>query len=147
MNDSVFDSKQKRNHKECWRECKELNDWGSCEKGYMWNPSMCDCECNKACNIDEHLDIKNCSCEKRLIGKLVLECEGELINTTQNRLNDKKVECAKSNCLIHTISLVIICLCWLLFLLYKISTKITISQHQHWVIGDWVLEIYYKNGN
>ena len=32
---------------------------------------MCDCEYNKACKIDEYLDIKNCSCEKRLIGKLV----------------------------------------------------------------------------
>ena len=37
----------------------------------MWNYSMCDCECNKACKIDEYLDIKNCSSEKRLIGKLV----------------------------------------------------------------------------
>ena len=28
----------------------------------MWNPSRWDCECNKACKIDEHLDIENCSC-------------------------------------------------------------------------------------
>ena len=44
----------------------------------MWNPSTCDCECNKACKIDEYLDIKNCSCEKCLIGKLLLECEDEI---------------------------------------------------------------------
>ena len=31
------------------------------------------CEYNKACKTDECLDIKNCSCEKHLIGKLVLE--------------------------------------------------------------------------
>ena len=45
---------------------------------------------------------KNCSCEKRLIGKLVLECEDEILNTTETLLNDKKVACARNNCLIHT---------------------------------------------
>ena len=47
----------------------------SCKDDYAWNLSTCDCECNKACKIDEYLDNKNCLCEKRLIGKLVLECE------------------------------------------------------------------------
>ena len=56
----------------------------------MWNPSACDWECNKACKIDEYLDVKNCSCEKRLIGKFVLECEDEILNTTKTLLNDKK---------------------------------------------------------
>ena len=82
----------------------------------MWNPSTCDCGCNKACKIDEYLDIKNCSCEKRLTGKLVLECEDEILNTTEILLNDKKVACAKSNCFIHTISLVIICLLLFIFI-------------------------------
>ena len=27
----------------------------------MWNPSTCDCECNKASKITKYLDIKNCS--------------------------------------------------------------------------------------
>ena len=91
-------------------ECKELDDWGSCKNDYMWNTSTCHCECNKACKIDEYLDIKNCSCEKRLIGKLVLEYEDEILNTTEILLNDKKVACAKSYCPIHTISFVVICL-------------------------------------
>ena len=25
----------------------------------MWNPSTCDCECNKSCKVDEYLDIQN----------------------------------------------------------------------------------------
>ena len=53
----------------------------------------------KACKINEYLGIKICSCEKRLFGKLILAC----------LLNDKKVICKKINCLIQTISLVIIC--------------------------------------
>ena len=61
----------------------------------MWNPSTCDCECTKACKIDEYLDIKNWSCAKRLIGKLVLEFEYEILNTTE--AFDKKVTCEKSN--------------------------------------------------
>ena len=39
----------------------------------MWNSSTGDCECNKACEIVEYLEIKNCLWEKRLIRKLVLE--------------------------------------------------------------------------
>ena len=58
----------------------------------MWNPSTCDCECNKTCKIDEYLDIRNCSCEKRLFGKLVLVCEDEMLNTTETSLDDKKVK-------------------------------------------------------
>ena len=38
----------------------------------MWNPRMCDWECNKACKIDKYLDITSCSCEKRFFDKIVL---------------------------------------------------------------------------
>ena len=57
----------------------------------MWNPSTCDCECSKACIIDEYLDITNCSCEKRLFGKLVLACEDGILNTTETSLDNEKV--------------------------------------------------------
>ena len=49
----------------------------------MWNPSTFDCECNKACKIDEHLDIKICSCKQRLIGRLLLACEDKILNSTK----------------------------------------------------------------
>ena len=35
-------------------ECKELIDKGTCDKGFIWNPSNCECECDKACDIGEH---------------------------------------------------------------------------------------------
>ena len=79
----------------------------------MWNLSTWGCKCKRGCKIDEYLDIKNCSYEKRLIGKLVLGCKDELLNTTETLLNDKKVASAKSNYLIYTSSLVIL---WLLLL-------------------------------
>ena len=37
----------------------------------------------------KYLDIKTCPCEKRQIGKLVLECQDEVLNATV----DKKVTC------------------------------------------------------
>ena len=52
LNESVRNSKQKWNHDECRCDWKELDDWSSCVKDYMWNPSKCDCECNKECKID-----------------------------------------------------------------------------------------------
>ena len=56
----------------------------------MRNPNACDSECNKACKIDEYLDIKDFSCEKRLFGKLVLACKDEILNTTEISLDNKK---------------------------------------------------------
>ena len=56
----------------------------------MWNPSAGDCECNKTIKVDEYLDIKNHSCEKRLFGKLVLAYKGETLNKTEISLIDKK---------------------------------------------------------
>ena len=55
-------------HDECWCEFKELDDRGSCKDDYMWNPSACDCVSNKACKIDNYLDVRNCLCKKRLFG-------------------------------------------------------------------------------
>ena len=56
----------------------------------MWNHSTFDCERNKAYKYDKYLDTKNCSCEKRLIGKLVLACDDEMLNTTETSLNGKR---------------------------------------------------------
>ena len=62
----------------------------------MWNPSTCNCECNKASKIDEYLNTKNVSREKHLFGKLVLACEDEILNTTEKSLADKKVTFKKN---------------------------------------------------
>ena len=64
-------------------ECKELDDWSSFQDDYLGNPRACHCECNKACTIDEYLDIENCSCEKHLLSKLVLACEDQILLITK----------------------------------------------------------------
>ena len=49
-------------------------DKGSCDKGFIWNTSNCDCECDKSCNIGEYLDYENCKCRKKLVERLIEEC-------------------------------------------------------------------------
>ena len=55
-------------------ECKELIDKGVCDKGFIWNPSNCECECDKSCDVGEYLDYSKCKCRKKLVDKLVEEC-------------------------------------------------------------------------
>ena len=48
-------------------------DKGVCDKGYDWNPSNCECYCDKSCDVGEYLDYENCKCRKKLVDKLVDE--------------------------------------------------------------------------
>ena len=53
---------------------KELIDKGRCDKGFIWNPRNCDCECDKSCDLGEYLDYENCKSRKTLVDELVEEC-------------------------------------------------------------------------
>ena len=75
---SVCNDKQHWNNDKCRYECKELIDKGICDKGIIWNPSNCKCECDKSCDVGEYLDYENCECRKRLIDKLVEECNEDI---------------------------------------------------------------------
>ena len=55
-------------------ECKELIAKGVCDKGFIWNPSNCECDCDKFCDIGKYLDSSNCKCMKKLVDKLVEKC-------------------------------------------------------------------------
>ena len=39
-----------------------------------WNPSNCECDCDKKCDIGEYLDYENCKRKKKLADKLIDEC-------------------------------------------------------------------------
>ena len=68
-----------------WCECKELIDKGVCDTGFIWNPSNCQCECDKSCDVGEYL-YENCKCRKKLVDKLVEECTEtvEEVKITEN---------------------------------------------------------------
>ena len=82
---SVCKNKKRWNDDKCRCECKELIDKGVCDKGYAWNPSNCECECDKSCNFGEYLDYEKCKCRKRLVDKLVEECNE---NTDEEKLTE-----------------------------------------------------------
>ena len=54
LDGSVCNSKQCRNEDKCRRECKELIDKSVCDKGFIWNPSNSDCECNKSYDVGDY---------------------------------------------------------------------------------------------
>ena len=70
-------------------------DKGVCSKGFIWNPSNCECECDKSCDIGKYLGYSDCKRKKKLIDPLAEECtenidETKLVNITiENENKDK----------------------------------------------------------
>ena len=42
-----------------------------CDKGFIWNPGSCECECDKSYDTRKYLDYQDCKCKKKLADKLV----------------------------------------------------------------------------
>ena len=72
---AVCNDKQEWNKNRCRCQCKgDLIDKLIYDKGYMWNPSTCTCDCDKYCETGQYLDYGNCICKKKLIDYLIEEC-------------------------------------------------------------------------
>ena len=100
-------------------------DKGICDKGFIWNPSNCECECDKSCDVGEYLDYANCKCRKKLIDKLVEECS-EIIDEKKlhsNKINGYEKIC--SSCSVYIVLLVIF------FILSISSSSAFIYFHWH----------------
>ena len=69
----VCNYKQRGNDDKYRCECKELIDKGVCDKGFIWNPSNCERECDKSYDIGEDLDYEYFKCRKNLVDKLAEE--------------------------------------------------------------------------
>ena len=58
------------NNKQCWNndkcrcESKELIVECKCDDGFVWNPSICECECDKSYDVRKYLDYAIISAEK-----------------------------------------------------------------------------------
>ena len=99
---SVCNIKQHWNENKCWCECKELIDKGVYDKAYAWNPSNCECECDKSCDIGEYLDYESCKCRKRLIDKLVDECD-ENIGKETSLVESNSIKCKHNSCILYIV--------------------------------------------
>ena len=105
----VCNNKQKWNKDKYRWECKKLIDEGVCDKSYIWNPSNCECERDKSCNISEYLDYKNCKCRKKLTDKLIDDCtktieETKLVNITFTE-NENNYECG--SCIVYIVLMIV----------------------------------------
>ena len=52
----ICNSKERWNEDKCRCECKELIDKRVRDKGFIFNPSNCQFECDKSCNMSQYLD-------------------------------------------------------------------------------------------
>ena len=56
----------------------------NCDKGYTWNPSTCECQCDMWCKSGQYLDHKNCVCKNKLISRAIAECTNVFNKTMMN---------------------------------------------------------------
>ena len=98
---SVCNNKQRWKKDKCLCECKELIDKGLCDKEYIWNPSNCKCEFDKSCDFGEYLDYENCKCRKKLVDKLIEECN-ESIDEEVKILDKSEDKCG--SCILYIVS-------------------------------------------
>ena len=89
LNSSVCNDKQIWNGDTFRCDCNE--DFAgiiNCTKGYTWNPSTCECQCDTWCKPGQYLDHKNCICKNNLVGRLTEECTSIIKETMNNNNND-----------------------------------------------------------
>ena len=122
------------NNKQCWNndkfrcECKELIDKGVWDKRYAWNRSNCKRECDKACDFGEYLDYENCKCRKKLIDKLVEDCNENIDEEklTEIALFEHKNECGCYYTVFVVLGVIVITICIVIstfFVYYKYMNR------------------------
>ena len=83
LNSSICNNKQIWNGDTC--RCYRNEDFAgiiNCTKGYTWNPSICECQCDMWCKPGQYLDHKNCISKNKLIGRVIEECTSIINETT-----------------------------------------------------------------
>ena len=104
-----------------------------CHKGFIWNPSNCECECDKVCDVGEYLDYENCKCRKKLVNKLVDECT-ETVEEVKPAIitlaeNENSYKC--SFCTVYIVL-------FLIFFIINVGTVIYFI-YSHWYLKEDVL--------
>ena len=74
-----------------------------CNKGFIWNPSNCECECDKSCDIGEYLDYENCKCRKKLFDECTETVEEVKLANIIFAENENSYKCIP--CTVYTVLL------------------------------------------
>ena len=103
-----------------------------CDKGFIWNPSNCECECDKSCDVGEYLDYENCNCRKKLVDKLVEECTETVEEVELAKINSTKYKNKHSYYALYTV---------LILIMFLINAAIG----SYFLYFHWYLKRYYSN--
>ena len=81
-----------------------------CDKGFIWNPNNCACECDKACDVEEYLDYGNCKCRKKLVDKLVDECTEtvEEVKLAKITLDENEIIYKCNSCTFYIVLMIVV---------------------------------------
>ena len=92
----------------------------NCTKGYTWNPSTCECQCDTWCKPGQYLDHKNCVCKNKLIGRII-ECTNVINETMINNKDNTEHDNTITNIFIGLFSIVmfILIVCFCVFVNFK----------------------------
>ena len=72
-------------------------------KGFTWNPSNCEFECDKSCDVGEYLDHENCKCRNKLVDKLTEECAESIDEVRIDECNSVKNKCKHNSCTLYIV--------------------------------------------
>ena len=74
-----------------------------CNRGFIWDPSNCECECDKLCDIGKYLGYENCKCRKKLVDQLVC-----IENVEEAKITEITENKCKSSCTIYFVIIPIV---------------------------------------
>ena len=76
------------------------------DKGFIWNPSNCECECD----VGEYLDYEHCKCRKKLVDKLVDECTEtvEEVKIAQITLAENENSYKCTSCTVYVVLMIVV---------------------------------------
>ena len=129
----------------CRCEYKELINKGVSGKGSIWNPSNCEYECDKSCDVGEYLNYENCNCKKSLVDKLVEECtetveKMKLAKITWTELHSTELHSVKNKNK-HKCSSCTLCIV-LFSILFTVNVGIgTYFAYFHWYLKKDVIHV------
>ena len=108
FNSTTCNSNQKWNNDKCQCECKR---YYTSKKDYSWNPSKCICEYCSIIGDDSVIVCGKIVNDKDSVSTILTKhMPTNVMSTVPINSYHKKITREKSNFLIHTISLVVICL-------------------------------------
>ena len=108
------------------------------DKVFIWNPSNCECGCDKASNVGEYLDHENCKCRKKLVAPLIEECtetaeEAKLAKIT---FTENENSCKCSYCTVYIV------LFWIFFT-FNVSGIGAYFIYFHWYLKKHVTGVEF----